>query len=149
MNNSYESGLSPHRPGSVQGAVLTLLRLEGFTVLAVSVTAFAALHANWWLFAALFLAPDISFLGYLVNPRLGAIAYNALHSYVAPLVLGLFAHFLHGSVLLPTAIIWVAHIGFDRAAGYGLKYSLSFGDTHLGFKGRPRKHANATKDVAN
>jgi hypothetical protein len=136
-------------PGFVQGGVLTILRLEGFTVLAVSATAFAALQASWWLFAALFFAPDISFLAYLVNPRLGAIVYNMLHSYIAPLALGLAAHFGHAQVLLPVALIWVAHIGFDRAAGYGLKYGSAFGDTHLGFRGRPRNYANATKDVAN
>ncbi len=117
-------------------------------MLAVCMTAFAALQARWWLFAALFLAPDISFLAYLANPRLGAIVYNVLHSYIAPLGLGLVAHFGHFPVLLTVALIWVAHIGFDRAAGYGLKYGSAFGDTHLGFRGRPRNHANSTKDVA-
>jgi len=117
-------------------------------VLAVAVTAFAALQASWWLFAALFFVPDISFLGYLVNPRLGALVYNTLHTYIAPLLLGLLAQAGHAPTLLPVALIWVAHIGFDRAAGYGLKYGSAFGDTHLGFKGRPRNHANTTKDVA-
>jgi hypothetical protein len=30
------------------------------------------------------------------------------------------------------ALIWLAHIGFDRALGYGLKYKAGFGFTHLG-----------------
>lgn len=30
------------------------------------------------------------------------------------------------------ALIWFAHIGFDRALGYGLKYPLGFRVTHLG-----------------
>jgi hypothetical protein len=147
--SSFPQKVTPRRPGFVQGGVRTILRLEGFTVLAVSVVAFAGLHASWWLFAALFLAPDVSFVAYLMNPRLGAIAYNALHSYIAPLLLGLIAHFGQASVLLPIALIWVAHIGFDRAVGYGLKYGSAFGDTHLGHKGPQRIHANATKDVAN
>ena len=129
--------------GSVQGGVRTTLRLEGLAVLAVSVTAFAGRHASWWLFAALFLVPDVSFLAYLVNPRVGAIAYNALHSYIAPLFLGLTAYFGHAPFLTPVALIWIAHIGFDRAVGYGLKYGSAFGDTHLGYKGRPRNDANA------
>jgi hypothetical protein len=129
--------------GFVQGGVRTTLRLEGLALLAVSVTAFAGLHASWWLFASLFLVPDISFLAYLVNPRVGAIAYNALHSYIAPLLVGLIAYLGQESFLMPIALIWVAHIGFDRAVGYGLKYGSAFGDTHLGYKGRPRKHANA------
>ena len=33
---------------------------------------------------------------------------------------------------LPIAFIWTAHIGMDRALGYGLKYPSAFGDTHLG-----------------
>ncbi len=33
-------------------------------------------------------------------------------------------------------MIWMAHIGIDRALGYGLKYSLGFGFTHLGRIGR-------------
>jgi hypothetical protein len=120
--------------GSVQGGVRAVLRLEGLTVLAVAVTAFAALHANWWWFAALFLTPDIAFLGYLVNPRVGAMAYNTLHSYIAPLTLGVAAHFGKAPFLIPYVLIWVAHLGFDRALGYGLKYSSAFGDTHLGSK---------------
>jgi hypothetical protein len=36
--------------------------------------------------------------------------------------------------LLATAVglIWLLHIGFDRAIGYGLKYPSSFKETHLG-----------------
>jgi hypothetical protein len=29
-------------------------------------------------------------------------------------------------------LAWFAHIGLDRAVGYGLKYPTAFGDTHLG-----------------
>jgi hypothetical protein len=35
-------------------------------------------------------------------------------------------------MLLSIALIWVAHIGFDRALGYGLKYATAFKHTHLG-----------------
>jgi hypothetical protein len=37
---------------------------------------------------------------------------------------------------LSIAMIWLAHIGFDRALGYGLKYQAGFGFTHLGRIGR-------------
>ncbi len=33
-------------------------------------------------------------------------------------------------------MIWCAHIGFDRAFGYGLKYSAGFGFMHRGRKGQ-------------
>ncbi|MEJ0027488.1 MAG: DUF4260 family protein [Rhizomicrobium sp.] len=35
---------------------------------------------DWKQFAILFLAPDLSFAGYLAGPRFGAAAYNTLHS---------------------------------------------------------------------
>jgi len=120
--------------GFARGGVRAVLRLEALAVLAAAVAAFAALHANWWLFAALFLAPDISFLAYLANPRVGAVAYNSVHSYCAPILLGMLGCFVPAHSLLPIALIWAAHIGFDRAIGYGLKYGSGFGDTHLGGK---------------
>lgn len=43
---------------------------------------------------------------------------------------------LRNSTLLAIAIIWAAHIAFDRAVGYGLKYETGFNDTHLGRVGR-------------
>jgi hypothetical protein len=140
--------LSLRPAGFVRGGVRTVLRLEGLAVLAAAVTAYAMLHANWWLFAALFLAPDVSFVAYLANPRVGAIAYNSVHSYIAPLLLGFVAYFSQAVFLAPMALMWAAHIGFDRAIGYGLKYGSGFGDTHLGFKERPRQHATATQDIA-
>jgi hypothetical protein len=39
-------------------------------------------------------------------------------------------------LLLSIAMIWLAHIGFDRALGFGLKYSAGFGFTHLGRIGK-------------
>lgn len=36
------------------------------------------------------------------------------------------------------ALIWFAHIGMDRALGYGLKYPSGFRETHLGRIGAPR-----------
>ncbi len=40
------------------------------------------------------------------------------------------------TLALEIATIWGAHIAFDRAVGYGLKYATAFGDTHLGRVGR-------------
>jgi hypothetical protein len=39
--------------------------------------------------------------------------------------------------LLAFALIWLAHIGFDRMLGFGLKYHNGFKDTHL----NPARHA--------
>jgi hypothetical protein len=122
--------------GSVGGGVRTLLRLEGLAVLAVAIAAYAQFGAGWGWFALLFLLPDLSFLAYLAGPRAGAAAYNAAHSYAGPLAL--LAIGVLGAVpaLLAVALVWGAHIGFDRALGYGLKYASGFAQTHLGPIGR-------------
>jgi hypothetical protein len=106
------------------------LRLEGLAVLVLAVSLYVRGAHSWIWFAILFMAPDVSFAGYMAGPRIGAICYNLLHSYVGPLLLAAILWRFGGSLGLP--IIWVAHIGFDRMLGYGLKYSSGFGDTHLG-----------------
>src|ERR1035438_6928230 len=64
-----------------------LLHLEGAAILVVSLAAYHSIGAGWLRFALLFLVPDISMLGYAVNVRVGAISYNAVHCYAAPLIL--------------------------------------------------------------
>ena len=109
-----------------------MLRLEGGLALVLGLWAFQALGGNWWLFAALFLAPDLFMLGYLRDARTGAAIYNAGHTYLAPAVLALIAVVLGGNALLPIAVIWAAHIGLDRMLGFGLKSPAGFKSTHLG-----------------
>jgi uncharacterized membrane protein len=67
---------------------------------------------------------------------MGAAIYNAAHSYLGPLALG--AVSVIRPELAPFALIWAAHLGFDRMLGYGLKYASSFQETHLGTIGRAR-----------
>ena len=64
-----------------------LLHLEGAAVLTVSLLSYHWSHGSWLQFALLFLLPDLSMLGYVANIRVGAITYNAVHTYVGPLVL--------------------------------------------------------------
>lgn len=122
--------------GGAEGGVKILLRLEGLAMLAGAAALYAHLGMDWNVFAILFLAPDLSFLGYLFGPRAGALAYNAAHSIVGPMLLSGFAIAAPASSVLVAALIWFAHIGFDRALGYGLKYASGFGFTHLGRIGR-------------
>ena len=100
----------------------------------VSAVLYARTGASWWLFAALWLAPDLSMLGYLASPCRGARVYNAFHTYTVPITLGLLGWLLRANALIPFALIWVNHIGVDRLLGYGLKYSTGFSWTHLGQK---------------
>ncbi len=121
--------------GFVRNTIRTLLRVEGLAVLAVASVAYAQTGSSWLLFAVLFLTPDLSFLAYYGGPSIGALTYNACHSFILPLGL-LAAGFVGYPDLKPYALIWIAHIGFDRAVGYGLKYSSAFGHTHLGLVGQ-------------
>jgi hypothetical protein len=121
---------------AVGAPVVTLLRLEGLAAAAFSAVLYARTGASWWLFAALWLAPDLSMLGYLVGPNIGARIYNAIHSYVTPGTLWLFGMLLGSTAVVPIALIWVNHIGVDRLLGYGLKYPAGFGWTHLGRMGK-------------
>lgn len=122
----------------VSGAPRAILRLEGGLVLVSASAAYAQTGGNWSLFLLLFLVPDFSMLGYLASARTGAVAYNIVHSYVLPLAIGLAGNSWAQPLLLDIALIWVAHIGFDRMLGYGLKYGSAFGHTHLGWLGRER-----------
>ena len=121
------------------GAVALALRLEGALVVAGAVLAYRSLGAGWLLFAVLFLAPDISMAAYGFGPRAGAWVYNLAHTYLAPAFLALIGFAAGLPVLYGPALIWTAHIGFDRLLGYGLKYSSAFAETHLGRIGRDRR----------
>lgn len=114
-----------------------LLRLEGVAVLIVSLLFYHWSQASWLQFALLFLLPDLSMLGYAANTRAGAIMYNLVHTYVGPLVLAAYSFASNRTAIVSLSLIWIAHIGFDRMFGFGLKYSTRFNDTHL----NPDRHS--------
>ena len=122
--------------GAVDGGVRSLLRGEGLVLLICAVALYWRAGGDWKLFAGLFLIPDLSFLAYAAGSRLGAATYNAMHATVAPLLLGVSGVVLGQPLAIMLALIWLAHIGFDRALGYGLKHASGFGFTHLGRIGR-------------
>jgi hypothetical protein len=122
---------NPDAPVGVTGVPNLVLRVEGAVLLVAAATAYAWIGADWGLFALLFLVPDVFMLGYLRGPRLGAILYNAGHSTILPFLtigLGLMSP---ERAALAVGLIWTAHVGFDRALGYGLKYATGFRRTHL------------------
>jgi hypothetical protein len=132
--SAAQQQMAPARTSSV----VFLLRFEGLAMAAVSVAVYARIGASWWLFAALFLAPDLSMLGYVAGPCWGARIYNAIHTYITPAALGLCALLFQEHVALAIALIWASHIGMDRLLGYGLKYADGFGYTHLGRIGKSK-----------
>ncbi|MGV3708902.1 MAG: DUF4260 domain-containing protein [Gemmatimonas sp.] len=116
--------------------VRTWLRLEAVTVALAGMLVWAGLDGGWWKFALLILVPDLSLVGYVWGARVGAALYNAAHSYAAPLVLAVVGNALDHRGLVLAGSLWIAHIGIDRALGYGLKYPSAFQNTHLGRLGR-------------
>ena len=108
-----------------------LLRLEGAAVLIVSLLSYHWHQGSWLQFALLFLLPDLSMLGYAANTKVGAIAYNAAHTYVLPLMLAGYSFASNRPAIVSLALIWIAHIGLDRMLGFGLKYPTRFNDTPL------------------
>ena len=120
-----------HPAPAVAPPVVQWLRLEGLAVVALATFFYARSGASWWLFAALWLVPDLSMLGYLRGPRLGSWCYNAVHTYIGPIALTAIALGFDHPALVPYAYIWFHHIGLDRLLGYGLKYPWGFPQTHL------------------
>jgi len=119
-------------PPAVAGPPLVFLRLEGAALLAAATLLYHRTGTSWWLYAALFLAPDLSFAGYFGGPRVGAWVYNIAHTTIGPIALALAGLIWRIPIDVALALIWLAHIGFDHLLGYGLKYDRGFGFTHLG-----------------
>ncbi|HRE48832.1 MAG TPA: DUF4260 family protein [Aggregatilineales bacterium] len=108
-----------------------LLHSEGLLLFLAAVTAYAHLRGSLLLFIALLLVPDMGMLGYLRSPVLGSFTYNLVHTFALPSFL-LFGSLIGESLLgVQIALIWFAHIGMDRAVGYGLKYGREFKATHM------------------
>jgi len=118
--------------GAVEGMPRLLLRLEGLALALGALFLFHRIGGNWWLFAMLILIPDVALLAYFFGTRPGAIAYNTMHTLFVPVALGVAGFLLPSFDLISIALIWVTHIGIDRALGLGLKYGAGFGFTHLG-----------------
>lgn len=116
---------------TVSGPNNLILRAEGALALAAASLLHGLTGPGWGLFAALFLVPDVFMLGYLGGNRVGALFYNLGHTYLSPGLLAFAAWLAGADAGLDVALIWVAHIGFDRMLGYGLKYSGGFRMTHL------------------
>ncbi|MBD0384872.1 DUF4260 domain-containing protein [Paenibacillus sedimenti] len=108
-----------------------VIRLEGLLVfLACFYTYFINDFRLIWFFVFLLL-PDLSMIGYVRGNDIGAKVYNLFHTYLVSGIFIFFGTIFDQSLLLQTGLIWTAHIGIDRLAGYGLKYSTDFKDTHI------------------
>ncbi len=107
------------------------LRVEGAVVFATAVAVYLDADFSIVALVLLFLAPDLAFVGFLLGPRAGALAYDAVHIEVWPVLLGAIGILGDEQVPIQIALIWLAHIGLDRALGYGLRYPDNASESHL------------------
>jgi hypothetical protein len=108
-----------------------LLRAEGAAALAAALILYLDAGNDWWLFVLLLLAPDLSMVGYALGARVGTALYDAAHFDALPIAMAVVGVVIDTDVVAAIGLVWLAHIGLDRALGYGLKYPSGFKDTHL------------------
>lgn len=118
--------------------VILWQRVEGALVFAAALAFYWPLAPAmpWWLALLLFFAPDLSFTAYSLGPRIGARIYNLVHVYAFGAVLLALGGLVNAPLMAALGALWLAHSGFDRMMGYGLKAETSFQDTHLGRIGK-------------
>lgn len=132
---------------------ITIQRIEGGLIAALALVGTVMIEPGmWWFPLAVFLAFDLSMVGYASSSAVGALSYNAVHTYAWPAVLGIVALVTADTQaglsrwLALVALAWALHVGVDRMLGYGLKLPESFTATHLGRigKGQPARSDPAT-----
>ena len=124
------------------------VRADAGALLVLTLWAVTSTNSSWVWFLALLLVPDLSMLGYVFGPRVGATVYNAGHLYAWPV--GLLAAGLAWHASLPTtaALSWIAHIALDNLVGYGLKLPTGFEHTMYGPIGKARARIASMKSPA-
>ena len=109
-----------------------LLKLEELFMFALSIFLFSKLDFAWWWYPALLFTPDLSMIGYLISPQVGAITYNFIHHKSLGIGIFIIGIVLASQPLQLAGLILFGHSSMDRILGYGLKHSDSFQHTHLG-----------------
>jgi len=110
----------------------SLIRIEELAMFAVSLVLFLHTGVAWWWFIVFILVPDVSMLGYLSGPYIGAMIYNFAHHKAVALAVIALGFFMELHYVYLGGIILFAHSSMDRFFGYGLKLKEGFHATHLG-----------------
>jgi hypothetical protein len=116
--------------------VKNLLRIEELSYFVLSIFLFVQLDYAWWWYPLLFFLPDLGMLGYLRNPKMGALIYNLIHHKGFSLAIYIIGYLLGNQILQLAGLIIFGHSSLDRVLDYGLKYADSFQHTHLGMIGK-------------
>ena len=113
-----------------------ILRGESVALFVAGVVLYLQLNGNALMLLPMLLVPDLSMIGYVRGPRLGAITYNLAHNLATGLIVLAIGWFAAIAPVAMGGAILLAHVGMDRSLGYGLKLPTDFRDTHLGRIGR-------------
>ena len=103
------------------------------TAIAIYFISLHHLGLSVWVWVFLFFTPDIGMLGYLINTRIGAVAYNLFHHKAVVVAVIAIGYFLKNDAVELYGLIMLAHSSFDRVLGFGLKYPDDFKHTSLGY----------------
>ena len=109
------------------------LKIEELAQLLLAIFLSTKSEINWWWYLALFFAPDIGIIGYVINTKIGAISYNLFHHKGIAILLYLTGLQLNYSWIAFSGLLLFGHTAFGRILGFGLKYSDDFKHTHLGW----------------
>ena len=115
-----------------------IIALEEAAMFILCLSGLYYLDVDWWVYALVFLGPDISLVGYVVSPAAGALTYNLFHHKGVAVFVFLSGLFLDNYLLQVSGIIFFGHSSMDRMFGYGLKLTKGFKYTHLGVIGGRR-----------
>lgn len=109
-----------------------LLKLEELWQFMLGIFFFSHLEYAWWWFPVLLFVPDVSMIGYLINPKIGAWLYNFIHHKGLAIIFILAGYVFFNNPMSGAGAILLAHSAMDRVFGFGLKHESGFKDTHLG-----------------
>lgn len=127
--------------GTKMNDTIVWQRLEGGLIFVggVAFVLGAGSGLSWWAALLIFLAPDLTFISYVLGPKGGAFGYNLAHLYAVGALVMLAGFFMAAPLVAAIGALLLAHVGFDRMMGYGLKSREGFGITHLGLMGKARR----------
>ena len=111
-------------------------RAEGLAAFAFALYTYNRFDLGWGWFVPIWFSIDLFMIGYIHNKKTGAYTYNLGHTYVVPFVLWIAGFMSETDWILGLSLIWMSHVGLDRALGYGLKLDKGFQHTHLGKIGK-------------
>ena len=109
----------------------TLIKIEELFFFLFSIYLFTRLDMSWWWFPVLLFTPDLGMIGYLSNPKIGAIIYNIVHHRAVSITIYILGAIINSQLIQLIGIILFAHSTIDRVFDYGLKHFDNFKHTHL------------------